>query len=40
MAELSRRFGLPTWQIAMTATDANRFVLRFVAISPGGRRCW
>ncbi|MCB1001298.1 MAG: aspartate aminotransferase family protein [Acidimicrobiales bacterium] len=28
-AELSRRFGLPTWQIAMTATDANRFVLRF-----------
>jgi glutamate-1-semialdehyde 2,1-aminomutase len=28
-AELARRFGLPTWQIAMTATDANRFVLRF-----------
>lgn len=27
--ELSRRFGLPTWQMAMTATDANRFVLRF-----------
>jgi glutamate-1-semialdehyde 2,1-aminomutase len=27
--ELSRRFGLPKWQIAMTATDANRFVLRF-----------
>jgi glutamate-1-semialdehyde 2,1-aminomutase len=27
--ELSRRFGLPAWQIAMTATDANRFVLRF-----------
>ncbi len=26
--ELSRRFGLPTWQLAMTATDANRFVLR------------
>lgn len=28
-AELARRFGLPTWQMAMTATDANRFVLRF-----------
>jgi glutamate-1-semialdehyde 2,1-aminomutase len=27
-AELSRRFGLPSWQLAMTATDANRFVLR------------
>jgi glutamate-1-semialdehyde 2,1-aminomutase len=28
-AELERRFGLPKWQFAMTATDANRFVLRF-----------
>ena len=27
--ELYRRFGLPFWQMAMTATDANRFVLRF-----------
>ena len=27
--ELSRRFGLPRWQMAMSATDANRFVLRF-----------
>ena len=27
--ELARRFGLPYWQLAMTATDANRFVLRF-----------
>jgi len=27
--ELHRRFGLPVWQMAMTATDANRFVLRF-----------
>jgi glutamate-1-semialdehyde 2,1-aminomutase len=26
--ELSRRFGLPAWQLAMTATDANRFVIR------------
>src|SRR6478735_135366 len=28
-AELARRFGLPAWQFAMSATDANRFVLRF-----------
>lgn len=28
-AELEGRFGLPKWQFAMTATDANRFVLRF-----------
>ncbi len=27
--ELRRRFGLARWQMAMTATDANRFVLRF-----------
>ncbi len=26
--ELQRRFGLPFWQFALTATDANRFVLR------------
>jgi glutamate-1-semialdehyde 2,1-aminomutase len=26
--ELAGRFGLPFWQMAMTATDANRFVLR------------
>ena len=26
--ELSRRFGLPYWQVAMTATDANRFSVR------------
>jgi glutamate-1-semialdehyde 2,1-aminomutase len=28
-AELARRFGLPFWQMAMSATDANRFALRF-----------
>jgi glutamate-1-semialdehyde 2,1-aminomutase len=27
--ELTRRFGLPAWQLSMSATDANRFVLRF-----------
>lgn len=26
--ELAKRFGMPYWQIAMTATDANRFALR------------
>ena len=26
--ELTRRFGLPLWQLCLTATDANRFVLR------------
>jgi glutamate-1-semialdehyde 2,1-aminomutase len=26
--ELKRRFGLPLWQFALTATDANRFALR------------
>lgn len=27
---LAERFGLPQWQFAMTATDANRFVLRWM----------
>lgn len=26
--ELARRFGLPYWQFALTATDANRFTIR------------
>src|SRR6266566_3709683 len=26
--ELTRRFGLPSWQFALTATDANRFAIR------------
>ncbi len=26
--ELARRFGLPCWQVCLTATDANRFALR------------
>lgn len=33
--ELARRFGLPVWQMAMTATDANRFVLRFARFLTG-----
>ena len=27
--ELARRFGLPAWQFTLTATDANRHVLRY-----------
>ena len=27
--ELAMRFGLPLWQFAMSATDANRFVLKY-----------
>ena len=34
-AELANRFGLPVWQMAMTATDANRFVLRFARTLTG-----
>jgi len=34
-AELERRFGLPKWQLAMTATDANRFVLRLARKATG-----
>ena len=26
--ELGKRFGLPCWQMAMTATEANRYVIR------------
>ena len=28
-AEMTRRFGLPYWQFTLTATDANRFVIRW-----------
>ena len=33
--ELARRFGLPLWQLALTATDANRFVLRIARYLTG-----
>lgn len=33
--ELARRFGLPKWQMAMSATDANRFVLRLARMLTG-----
>lgn len=34
-AELSRRFGLPCWQFALSASDANRFVLRWLRAATG-----
>ena len=33
--ELARRFGLPYWQFAMTASDANRFVIRWARAATG-----
>lgn len=33
--ELQRRFGLPLWQFALTATDANRFALRMARMITG-----
>jgi glutamate-1-semialdehyde 2,1-aminomutase len=36
--ELARRFGLPFWQAAMTATDANRFVIRIAREITGRSR--
>lgn len=36
--ELTRRFRLPTWQLAMSATDANRFVLRYARALTGRPR--
>lgn len=33
--ELRRRFGLPYWQFALTATDANRFALRMARYLTG-----
>ncbi len=32
---LAQHFGLPKWQFAMTATDANRFVLRWLRAATG-----
>jgi glutamate-1-semialdehyde 2,1-aminomutase len=36
--ELARRFGLPYWQVALTATDANRFAIRMARQITGRRR--
>ena len=36
--ELARRFGVPLWQFTLTATDANRFALRFCRQLTGRRK--
>jgi glutamate-1-semialdehyde 2,1-aminomutase len=36
--ELARRFGLPYWQFALTATDANRFAIRLARTLTGRRK--
>ena len=36
--ELTRRFGLPRWQFALTATDANRFAIRLARAVTGRPR--
>jgi len=33
--ELTRRFGVPRWQFALTATDANRFAIRLARLVTG-----
>ena len=36
--ELRRRIGLPAWQFALTATDANRFSIRIARLVTGRRK--
>jgi len=35
--ELQKRFGLPCWQFALTATDANRFSIRLASVAVSAR---
>lgn len=35
---LAQRFALPYWQFAMTATDANRYVIRWLRAASGRRK--
>ncbi|MEM7122717.1 MAG: transaminase [Pseudomonadota bacterium] len=37
-ATLAGRFGLPSWQFAVSATDANRFILRLARAVTGKRK--
>ncbi|GAA3343771.1 hypothetical protein GCM10020358_44280 [Amorphoplanes nipponensis] len=39
-AELSRRFGLPAWSFALTATDANRWAIRLLRAVTGVPASW
>ena len=34
-ADLARRFGLPRWSFALSATDANRWALRLARLATG-----
>lgn len=36
--QLSRRFGLPVWQFAMSATDANRYIVRWIRAATGRKK--
>ena len=36
--EMTRRFGLPYWQFALTATDANRFTIRLARAITGRQK--
>ena len=33
--QLAKRFGLPLWQFAMSATDANRYIVRWIRAATG-----
>ncbi len=35
---LSERFGLPYWQFAMSATDANRYIVRWIRAATGRQK--
>ena len=37
-ALLAERFGLPMWQFAMSATDANRYVVRWIRAATGRKK--
>jgi glutamate-1-semialdehyde 2,1-aminomutase len=37
-ALLAERFGLPMWQFAMSATDANRYIVRWIRAATGRKK--
>ncbi|MDM7950597.1 aspartate aminotransferase family protein [Hydrogenophaga sp.] len=37
-AALAERFGLPMWQFAMSATDANRYIVRWIRAATGRKK--
>ncbi len=37
-AALAERFGLPMWQFAMSATDANRYIVRWIRAATGRQK--